>query len=223
MPEALATPATPAPTSPAAGNTTESRTADGTLLDQTQPLASQTETPSSETAPAPSEPKAPTDYTAFTLPEGTTVDAGALEQAQAVFKELGLTQTQAQRLLDFQVGRDKASGEANTKAVESMRAEWRDQVSKDPQLGSNLEAVKAEIGRAYTHLDPALVTDFRKAMDLTGAGDNPAFIKAFYNMAKMINEGGHVSGGSPSPNGQTRPGTDVRPSAAKAMYPNLSQ
>jgi hypothetical protein len=58
-------------------------------------------------------------------------------------------------------------------------------------------------------------------MNLSMAGNNRGFIKAFWAMSKSVVEGKPVTAGNPSPNGQTRTGTTSRPSLAQAMYPNL--
>ena len=56
---------------------------------------------------------------------------------------------------------------------------------------------------------------------LTGAGDHPAFVKAFNKLAAFVTEGSHVSGKGPSDLGQQKPGAPTKPSAAQALYPNL--
>jgi hypothetical protein len=58
-------------------------------------------------------------------------------------------------------------------------------------------------------------------MDLTGAGDNPAFIKAFWKLSQHVVEGKPAPGGGPSPHGQVAVGQAQRPSIAQAMYPSL--
>jgi hypothetical protein len=50
-------------------------------------------------------------------------------------------------------------------------------------------------------------------MDLTGAGDNPAFIKVFTKMAARMSEGKPVDAGKP-PGG-------AKPTPAQSMYPKL--
>jgi hypothetical protein len=214
---------------PILANDPTARDTTGTLVDNTQPLTSQTssETPTQtqETSaePAVAAPAVPPEYTDFTLPEGAAVDAAALDSAKAVFKELGLTQVQAQKLVEFQATRDKSNNETIANAIATQRQQWLEQVNKDPELGPKIDAVKQEIGKAYTHLPPDVVKEFRSAMDFTGAGDNPAFIKAFYGFAKLVNEGKHITGGGPSAEGQAAPGKDTKPSLAAAMYPNLSR
>jgi hypothetical protein len=190
---------TPTGTTPPA-NSADARTPDGTLINQ---------------APAPEPPAGgpPSDGYKF---EGN-LDPAAIEGASALFKELGLTQAQAQRLVDFQSSRDKVLAEA----VDTTRSAWRRATESDPEIGDKLDKVRTEIGRAMTHLEPQLVQAFRAAMDFTGVGDNPDFIKAFYKFSQLINEGQHVSGAGPSREGQTQVGKSARPTQAAAMYPNL--
>lgn len=109
--------------------------------------------------------------------------------------------------------------------VEDMRADWRQQIERDPQLGGKLEQVKTTIGRMKDALVGPLNSPERKAFDdamnLTGAGDHPAIVRAWYKAAEAFSEGQHVTGGSPSIHGQSAPGAAVQPTAAQAMYPNL--
>ena len=55
-------------------------------------------------------------------------------------------------------------------------------------------------------------------MNFTGAGDHPAFLKAFHKLAQLVGEGTHVRGGNPSPHGNPK---SQPKSAAQIMYPNL--
>ena len=110
----------------------------------------------------------------------------------------------------------------------TTRNTWKAQVDSDPTIKSAVmdgktgtEAVKLGIGKVLGALnDPGLAADFKQAMDITGAGDNPAFIKAMWKIAGFVTEGKHVGGNNPSPHGQTPPGAP-RPDAASALYPNL--
>ncbi len=165
---------------------------------------------------------APEAYTEFKLPEGIKLEGPQLEEATKLFKELGLPQAAAQSLVDYHAAQMKAITDATTSTMTQMRSDWQAAVKADPEIGSKLPQVKVEVSRALDSLgDPALVTAFKSAMDLTGVGDNPAFIKAFYKMAQAVNEGKHVAGANPSPHGQTQTGRKDAPSAAAALYPNL--
>ncbi len=225
-------------------NDDQARSTTGEILDQstvTPPTPTSTETPAATTTstetvtPAPTtEPEAPTApakapdaYTDFKAPDGYTLSKDALDAALPVFKELGLTQDQAQKLVDIQIQRDLAAAKAPQSAYETLRTDWQAKTKSDSELlratngnAVGLDAVKLDIGRAYAALPPALATEMKAAMDLTGAGDHPAIIKGLWKLAAFVTEGKHVAGGGPSPAGQAKPGS-APPTAAAAMYPNL--
>lgn len=173
---------------------------------------------------------APETYTDFTAPEGYTLDPKAIEAATPIFKELGLTQDQAQRLVAFHASQMIEAAKAPAATYEATRTQWQTAVKSDPELiaavsggKTGLEAVKLDISRALTGLnDPKLAADFKAAMDLTGAGDHPAFVKALWKLSAFVTEGKPVTGAGPSPHGQRAPGVAEKPSPAQAMYPNLS-
>jgi hypothetical protein len=213
------------------------------LKDQTAPLTSQTETktePSTKTEPetktepkagetktepAKTEPgKAPDKYADFKVPEGFTLNKDALEAAVPVFKELGLTQEQAQKLVDIQAKRESELAKSGQGDYAAVRKGWRDEVLADTTLsagGKVKPEVLQTIGRAIDGINnPKLAADFRQVMDTTGVGDNPAFVRAFFAMAQQLTEGRPTTGKGPSPEGQKAP--DAKPtSIANAMYPNL--
>jgi hypothetical protein len=136
-----------------------------------------------------------------------------------VFKELGLSQDQATKLVEFQA----KLAEQQLASVKAMDDKWIDQINKDPEIGTKLATVKADIGRALDALNDAkLVSEFKDAMNLTRAGNNPAFVKAFWKLSQLVTEGKPVPGGRPSPLGQNPTGQKQIPSAAAAMYPHLA-
>ena len=201
---------------------------------QTPPLTetppqdqSQTKTPpqtetqkTSEEPPKSSGP--PAEYTPFTAPEGVTFDEAAIKSATTVFRELGLNQAQAQRLIDFQTNRDKSWNNKSAETYDRMRSDWRKQVEAHPTLGgAKLEETRAEISKAIETFPKELGNKFKEALNLTGAGDHPAVVEVFHTLARLANEGQHVSGSGPSPEGQRAPGTTTRPSQASAMFPEL--
>lgn len=174
-------------------------------------------------------PKAPDAYTDFTVPDGYQLDKALLDKVTPIFKELGLSQEAAQKLVSLQVERDIAAASGPQSAYETLRKDWQGKTLADTDISaytngdkSGIDAVKIDIGRALNVIgDPALVSDFRAAMDLTGAGDHPAFVKALWRLAQHIGEGKPVSGKGPSPLGQKDPAKPSTPSAAQALYPNL--
>jgi hypothetical protein len=150
------------------------------------------------------------------------MDEGVNKEAIDIFKGLNLTQAQGQQLVDFYVKHTSESANAPYEAWNKMQDDWVKEVKADPELGPKLNEVKTTLSRAIDVVsggDTKLATAFRDAMDYTGAGNNPAFIRMFYKLAQMVTEGKHVAGGGPSPQGQTNKQQPM--SAAGAMYPTL--
>ena len=171
---------------------------------------------------AEAKPKAPETYADFTVPEGYTLDAEVAKEAGALFKGLDLSQEQAQSLVDFYTAKTKEAFEQPFKTYQEMRKGWRDEVASDRQVGHRLAEVKTAVTQMLDqHLGAADADAFREAMDLTGVGDHPAFIRAFDKLSQLLVEPrSHVGGARPSPFGQTRTGTAPN-SAAAAVYPHL--
>jgi hypothetical protein len=141
-----------------------------------------------------------------------------------MFKSMGLNQEQAQSLIDFYIAETKEAMQAPFNTYQDVRKEWRAQAEADPALRGRLGIggeVLTTISRALDSLgDPKLASNFRLAMDETGVGDHPAFIKAFFRFGQKLTEGSHVAGRGPSEFGQQRPSQSVR-SAAQELWPNL--
>ncbi len=173
--------------------------------------------------PVKTETGAPETYADFKLPDGFKLSDEQKTEATGMFKSWNLSQDQAQQAIDYYTKRSAELANAPYNAYLETRKGWRDEIASDPVIGPKSAAVKAEIGRAINSLgDPKMIADFRQALDITGIGDHPAFVRAFYAFSQRVNEGSPVSGRGPSPHGQTQaPGAD-KPSAAQAMYPNLN-
>ncbi len=209
-------PATEPTTTPSTSSSPTPSTEPATLATQVQPETK----PEAEPEPA----KVPEKYE-LKAPEGQTLDSEALEKATPVFKELGLSNDQAQRLFDVHQDIIKAALDAPLKTYEKMRTDWRSEVVADRQIGDGREGLSAQarqdINAAFSAIgNDRLVAEFKQAMDLTGAGDNPAFLRAFAALGRNFREGTAVAGTSPSPLGQRAPNSGPR-SAAAALYPNL--
>ena len=229
-------------------NDEAARSPTGEILSQaptTTPVATPPTTPTADATPPtdptnpsdPATPPAKTDapvvpetYAAFKAPDNYTLDPAAIAEAAPIFKELGLTQDQAQRLVDAQIKREIALAKAPDKAVTDLRNQWRGQVEADADLRATvdknsgktgMDAVKINIARTLAVLPVDLQVEFKDAMNLTGAGDHPAFVKAFNKLAAFVTEGSHVTGAGPSPQGQVKPGAPSKPDIAAAMYPTL--
>lgn len=167
---------------------------------------------------------APEKYTDFKLPDGVTLKPESLAEASATFKDLGLSQEGAQKLVDFHVKTLQESSAAPLKAFTDLQEQWKTEAKSLPDIGGELGPsgkVVVAVSKMLDGLnDPGLATEFRAAMNYTGAGNHPAFIRVMYHLAQQFTEGTAVTGRGPSGLGQQAPGA-ARKSAAQEMYPTL--
>lgn len=164
----------------------------------------------------------PIEYKDFVLPEGATLDAKTLADAKALFAESKLPQDQAQKFIDYHVSAVKAAHEGNIAAFEKLQTGWRDEIMADPQIGG---------AKFETHTLPALskfITSFcpdaasqkafKEAVNMTGVGNNPHFVRALARAGAALMEGQPAAGGKPA-----KPTQRDFDAMASNMYPQQGQ
>jgi len=146
-------------------------------------------------APAP-EPEAPV-YGEFKLPDGATVDGASLEQATTLFKEAGLPQEQAQKFIDLAVSREQAAAQKGQQAFVDLQNRWVSEIKADPDIGG--ERLTTSLASASRAIDRLGVPGLREALNLTGAGNHPAIVKAFVRLGQMVSEDRFLPGKDAAP------------------------
>jgi len=159
---------------------------------------------------------APEKYDTFKVPDGYELDPEIMPEVHSMFKGMNLSQASAQTLVDFYAKKNMEAATAPIEYWKELQDKWVKEINADPEIGGRIDQVKTSIGRLLDSVgDQKLSNDFRAAMDLTGAGNHPAFVKLFYRVAQKLTEGTTHVGGGPR-------GANERPrSAAQAIYPNL--
>lgn len=147
-------------------------------------------------------------YDALTLPDTITVNDEVLGQFKEFAATNGLSKEAAQTAIDMFAGELTNQAEIfateQKKAWETTITAWKTELAKVPDFAGERAAVaQATIGRALDIFGDQATRD---AFDLTGAGHHPAVIKFIHNMAKALNEGNLIPGGSPAPKGPLTPG-----------------
>jgi len=141
--------------------------------------------------------ESPPGYEAFTLPDGMTLDPAALEAAQALFGEAKLSQEQAQKFVDFALGRELAAQHRSLQAFQDLQERWVEEVKADPAIGgARLGSALAQAARAIDRLGGS---ELRQALDLTGAGNHPAVVRAFVALGRLMAEDRFAPGGNARP------------------------
>jgi hypothetical protein len=138
---------------------------------------------------------APEKYADFKLPEGIAPDAEALKDFAAVAKELDLSQDKAQKLVDLQtkiIAREQQNGLAS---FQKLKADWLDESKK--AFGAEYEKEFATASKAIERFGtPQEQADLRKALNESGLGNHPAFMKWANRIGKAVSEDKFVEGGA---------------------------
>lgn len=149
----------------------------------------------------------PEKYEAFTLPDGLQADDAQLTEFGDFARDLGLSQEAAQKLLDRYAG--VLSEPA--KAYQQVQETWIGEIKADKEIGgANLEK---SLGLAAKALDQFGGKQLREALNVTGAGNHPAIVRAFVAIGKAISEDTFVGGGKTAP----------EKSLAQSLYPTMSK
>lgn len=137
---------------------------------------------------------APEEYADFTLPEGETPNVEILTEAKAVFKELGLSQDQAQKLVDFQTSKELAAMEKEAAAYTERVNSWWTQTQADPELGgdkwdANLAVIKSGYELVKSpELESLLGEPSEKNPEGLGLQRHPAINRMLFRIGKALAE-----------------------------------
>lgn len=157
------------------------------------------------TSESASAPEIPESY-AFNAPEGVTLDTAAVEEFSAIAKELGLEQGKAQAIADIAVKMQQRQVEAQAALVTS----WVEQVKVDKEIGG--EKFTENLALARKALESFGTPELQDVLNMTGLGNHPEVIRAFYKAGKAISEDRFIPG--------TPKGAEM--DMAKRMFPTMN-
>lgn len=227
QPISVTTNAAPAPQAAAPTNTVTSQTQTPTTDGGQTPAAGAAGDPGSptpQTPPAEPKTKAPESYQPFTLPVEMPAEnpqvKEALAEAGGLFRELGLTQEQGQKLIDLHakhwLGGMLNQQELFEQELDRRVAQWGEQTKAHPEFGgTRLNESLASVRRAIAHLGGEKLAH---ALDKeTGLINHPEVFAAFARAGKLFAEdrfvGGSPAGASP----------DSPSAMAARVYPGMAR
>lgn len=154
-------------------------------------------------APAVEQPKAaePVVYD-LKAPENSNLSADAIEKVTALAKEKGLSNEQAQLLLNREndaINTFKSSQEESYKSVVSG---WAQQVQTDPEMGGERFNETAEGARRA--LKQFASPEFVKLLETTGFGNHPELVRTFSRINKQMANDKFVRGNEPASEQKSR-------------------
>lgn len=136
------------------------------------------------------------EYGDFKIAEQLQVDDETLSLAKDTFKEMGLTQEQAQKLIDLQNSLALKQDATLTKTVEAetqkLIGKWEAAVRADEELGGADLREKMKIARsAATKLG---CEDALMVISEARLSNNPAILRLLYRAGMALSEGAYVQG-----------------------------
>lgn len=144
------------------------------------------------------------------MPDGVELDAELAEALGPDFKDLGLTNAQAQKLVDkyISIQQERAGKQSETWA--KTISGWADDAKKDAEMGGDkwdgtVKAAQLAVNRLGT---PAL----RDYLNASGGGNHPELIRFMAKAGAMISEDNPASGGA---GGSSKPAE-----AAYTLFPS---
>jgi hypothetical protein len=170
------------------------------------------------------EAKVPEKYE-LKMPEGMTLDEAALGEATPVFKELGLTGEQAQKLADVYAKQVQKLAAQSAETWKKQHEGWVKSMVGDAEFGGDgklavkdgkLAGASSDlIGRAINKVGGEQAHAFKEMLDMTGAGNHPEMARFLYRVGKMVGEGSVVRGDAAAPAGNSLPQEVLYPSMKK--------
>lgn len=125
---------------------------------------------------------APEQYADFKMPEGFTLEGEMKEKVTGLFRELNLSQENAQKLIDYATERDLANKEAMLNDLAARRKEWRSTLRARPNFEADLAlARKGMKALVQTPEGAELFKD-------SWMSDHPAVFDMFVRAGKLVAE-----------------------------------
>ena len=160
--------------------------------------------PNPETNDGQQQSTAPEKYEPFNFGENQAIDPTSIEQFSTAAREAGLSQEQAQKVLD-----SLAPSVATKLRADLVRqaGEWLKASEADPEFGG--AAFEANKGIAVGAYQKLATPELREILNNSGLCNHPEVIRLFYRIGKMTSQDSGVKG-APTP----------RDNGFADMYPN---
>lgn len=143
----------------------------------------------------------------FQAGEGVELDADALKEFEPVARDLGLTNEQAQKLVDIYPKLLAGMQQRQTEAWQQQTEQWATEVKADKEIGG--DKLTASVGVAQRALDTFGSPELKDYLNGTGLGNHPELVKFCVKVGKAMSEDNMVTSGN---GGQL--------SAAEVLYGN---
>jgi len=139
--------------------------------------------------------------------------AEVLAKYEPLFREAGLTNEAAQKLVDMRIAEVNAQESTAVEKLVAQHTEWLDATKADGEIGG------ANLDTSVKHAQSAIARfgspELKSFLDLSGAGSHPELVRAFARIGKAMAEDVIVTG-----NNATTPDNSFAAGARK-MFPSM--
>lgn len=130
---------------------------------------------------------------ALTMPDGVELDTELADALGPEFKDLGLTNAQAQKLVDkyveIQTGRETGKAKAWGERVQG----WADDAKADKEIGG--DKWDGTVKDATRFISKMGTPELKEFLNASGGGNHPELIRIFAKAGALIKEDDPASGG----------------------------
>jgi hypothetical protein len=163
-----------------------------------KPKEGQPEVTKETTKDAPKEeekPKVPEKYE-LKLPEGSPLKAEHVEKVAAYAKAQGLSNEQAQAILERENGAVSSFVQEQNETIKTKMDSWVNEIKADKEIGGDaydqtLSAAKRAVSRFAT-------PEFIQSLNETGLGNHPELVRVFARIGKAMSDDHSVFPGAQS-------------------------
>ena len=139
--------------------------------------------------------------------------AEVLAKYEPLFREAGLTNEAAQKLVDMRIAEVNAQESTAVEKLVAQHTEWLNATKADTEIGG------ANLDTSVKHAQSAIARfgspELKSFLDLSGAGSHPELVRAFARIGKAMAEDVIVTG-----NNATTPDNSFAAGARK-MFPSM--
>lgn len=164
-----------------------------------------------EKAKTPDGEAAPTKYE-LKVPEGSQLQAADLEKIALFAKEQGLSNVQAQKLVEREAQVLSAYVQGQSEQLKTQTQAWIKDLETDKEVGGAQFSENMEI--AHRAVKKFADPEFVKILEETGLGNNPGLVRAFWRIGKQMVNDKMVTPG---------PANAGRPPLADRLYGNKNK
>lgn len=131
---------------------------------------------------------APEKYETFKVPDGMEIDEAKAEAFGEVARDLNLTQEGAQKLVDMYAAEKLKDTEAALEEYDNLLAGWRKATKDDPEIGGAKLTVALSDCKLFVDTFGGKASKFKEALDATGVGNHPEFVRVFSKVGALLRE-----------------------------------